>query len=97
MFESGVSSSEAEVAFASSGARTVRPTWDEIDRRLRSIAARRAGLDLEEARWLLVARREELHRHLGFARLEEYMERVLGYGPHAVRDRTSLTVLCGLA
>jgi hypothetical protein len=73
----------AEPAAISSGVRTARPTWDEIDRRLRDIAARRAGLDLDEARWLLVARREGLHRHFGYARLEEYMERVLGYGPHA--------------
>jgi hypothetical protein len=98
MLESGVSSlssrsgsslslAEREVVLASSGARTVCPAWDEIDRRLRSIAARRAGLDVEEARWLLVARREGLHRHLGFARIEEYMERVLGYGPHAAAER----------
>jgi hypothetical protein len=28
-----------------------------------------------------------MHRQLGFARLEEYMERVLGYGPHAAAER----------
>lgn len=93
MFEGSVSSavhaSATELAAAPtvSAARTPRPTWDEIDRRLRDLAARRAGLDLEEARWLLVARREALHRHLGFATLEEYMERVLGYGPHAAAER----------
>jgi hypothetical protein len=78
---------EGQAVSQESAVRTARPTWDEIDRRLRGIAARRAGLDLEEARWLLVARREELHRHLGYARLEEYMERVLGYGPHAAAER----------
>jgi hypothetical protein len=87
MFESVVSSAGSEGVFDVSGARTVRPTWHEIDRRLRAIAAKRVGLDLEEARWLLVARREGLHRHLGFARIEEYMERVLGYGPHAAAER----------
>jgi hypothetical protein len=88
MFESVVSSSAgSELVFATSGRRTVSPPWDEIDRQLRAIAAKRVGLDLEEARWLLVARREGLHRHLGFARLEEYMERVLGYGPHAAAER----------
>jgi hypothetical protein len=85
MFESVVASSP-EVVFAS-GIRTVTPTWDEIDRRLRAIAARRVGLDMEEAQWLLAARRERLHRHLGFARIEEYMERVMGYGPHAAAER----------
>jgi hypothetical protein len=87
MFESVASSSGAEVVFDASGGRTASPTWDEIDRRLRAIAAKRVGLDLEEARWLLVARREGMHRHLGFARLEEYMERVLGHGPHAAAER----------
>jgi hypothetical protein len=87
MFESVAPSSECEALFDMSGDRTMRPTWDEIDRRLRAIAAKRVGLDLEEARWLLIARREELHRQLGFARLEEYMERVLGYGPHAAAER----------
>ena len=86
-----------ENATESSGGRTVCPTWTEIDRNLRAIARRRAALDVDEARWLVMARREALHRQFGYARLEEYLERVLGYGPHAVRDRTSLTVLCGLA
>jgi hypothetical protein len=76
-----------ESRVALSGARTDRPTWDEIDRQLRAIAARRAGLDLEEARWLVVARSEQLHRYLGYGRLEEYMERVLGYGPHTAAER----------
>jgi len=86
MFESVAASSESEIVVVS-GSRTDCPPWDEIDRRLRSIAGRRAGLDLEEARWLLVARREGLHRHFGYARLEEYLERVLGYGPRAAAER----------
>jgi hypothetical protein len=50
MFEGQIASSDSAVV--SSGVRTARPTWDEIDRRLRAIAARRTGLDLDEARWL---------------------------------------------
>jgi hypothetical protein len=71
----------------SSAGRTVRPTWAEIDQQLRAIAARRAALDLDEARWLVVARRTGMHRHLGFARLEEYVERVMGHGAHAATER----------
>lgn len=85
MFESHVSSGSSELV--PSAFRTSRPTWDEIDQKLRTIAARRTALDLEEAQWLLIARREQLHRHLGYARFEEYMERVLGYGPHAAAER----------
>jgi hypothetical protein len=59
----------------------------EADRRLRLIARRRAGLDAEEAKWLLIARREEVHRLLGFATFGEYVERVLGHGPRACADR----------
>ena len=61
--------------------------WQQADRALRSIAARRAGLDAEEMRWLLVARRTALHRQLGFATLAEYLERVLGYRPHTAAER----------
>jgi hypothetical protein len=61
--------------------------WRRIDAALRAIASRRAMLDAEEARWLIEARRSALHRHLGFATLLEYMERVLGYGPHAAKER----------
>jgi hypothetical protein len=36
---------------------------------------------------LVAARKTEVHRHLGFATLLEYVERVLGYGPHAATER----------
>ncbi len=61
--------------------------WREVDATLRTIAKRRAGLDAEEAKWLVEARRAEVHRHLGFATMQEYLERVLGYGPHAASER----------
>jgi hypothetical protein len=64
-----------------------QPSWKEADRALRRIAARRAGLDAEEARWLLVARDAEVHRRFGFASFAEYVERVLGYGPRTLTDR----------
>ena len=61
--------------------------WREIDRRMRRLAARRAALDVEEARMLVVAKRAEIHRHLGYGSFAEYIERVLGYAPNTGRDR----------
>src|SRR5688500_5874736 len=61
--------------------------WREADRALRRIAARRAALDLEEARWLLIARRESVHERFGYGSFLEYIERVLGYQPHTARER----------
>jgi hypothetical protein len=64
-----------------------RLDWREVDRQLRRIAARRCALDAEEARWLLAGRRAEVHLPFGFATFYEYVERVLGYAPHSIRER----------
>src|SRR5882672_8631821 len=60
--------------------------WKEVDRRLREYARHRASLDAAEAFDLLRAEQIKLHFLHGFA-MYEYLERVLGYGPHAARDR----------
>jgi hypothetical protein len=59
----------------------------EIDRRLREYARHRASLDAAEAFDLLRAEQIKLHFLHGFASMYEYLERVLGYGPHAARER----------
>src|SRR5215471_20722680 len=61
--------------------------WVEIDRRLREYARHRASLDAAEAFDLLRAEQLKLHVLHGFATMYEYLERVLGYGPHAARER----------
>lgn len=61
--------------------------WREIDRQLRRIARRRGELDADELIWLARAERADLHRQLGMASMLEYVERVLGHGPKAGRDR----------
>ncbi|MCA9677516.1 MAG: hypothetical protein KC464_21005, partial [Myxococcales bacterium] len=61
--------------------------WRRLDRALRGIAKRRAALDAEEARWLVAAQRIALHRRFGHATMAEYLERTLGYGPRAARER----------
>jgi hypothetical protein len=64
-----------------------RGGWREADHQLRRLAARRAALDAEEARWLVVAQREKVHEAYGFASFAEYCERVLGYRPRTARER----------
>src|SRR5215475_9308426 len=61
--------------------------WREVDRRLREYARHRASLDAAEAFDLLRAEQLKLHFLCGFATMYEYLERKLGYGPHAARER----------
>ena len=61
--------------------------WKTVDRNLRDIAARRAALDADEARWLREAERLQIWRPLGMVSAIDYMERVLGYTPHAALER----------
>ena len=61
--------------------------WREVDAALRSIARRRAALDVEEARWLREAERLQIWRPLGMVSAIDYLERVLGYTPHAANER----------
>ncbi|MCB9561529.1 MAG: HNH endonuclease [Kofleriaceae bacterium] len=76
-------------AAGSTGADRAPPAddWRRLDRALRGIARRRAALDAEEARCLVAAQRLALHRRFGHATLAEYLERTLGYGPRAARER----------
>ena len=68
-------------------ARAVQLDWCTVDRELRSIARQRGALDASEARWLREAERLEIWKHLGMVSALDYMERVLGYTPHAARER----------
>jgi hypothetical protein len=61
--------------------------WKTVDGHLRDIASRRAALDAEEARWLREAERLKIWRELGMVSALDYMERVLGYAPHAALER----------
>src|SRR5690349_8166886 len=61
--------------------------WVEVHRRLREYARHRASLDAAEAFDLLRAEQLKLHIMHGFATMYEYLERVLGYGLHAARER----------
>jgi hypothetical protein len=61
--------------------------WRDVDRQLRRLASRRAALDAAELHWLREARRTDVHRHLGFGSLVEYLERTLGYQPRTALER----------
>ncbi len=63
------------------------PSWREVDRQLRRVARRRAAVDAEELHWLALAESAQVHRHLGLASMLEYVERVLGHGPQAGKER----------
>ncbi len=61
--------------------------WQIVDRALRTIAQRRAGLDAEEARWLREAEALQIWKRLSMVSAQDYMERVLGYAPRTAKDR----------
>jgi len=61
--------------------------WQEIDRRLREYAVHRSALDAAEFFDLLRAEQLKICFLFGYVSHYEYMERVLGYGPHAARER----------
>ncbi len=58
-----------------------------LDRRLREYAQQRASLDAAEAYDLVRAESLRIYLFQGYATFWEYMERVLGYSPHAARER----------
>jgi hypothetical protein len=52
--------------------------WEQAHRELQRIAQRRATLDADEARWIVAAKKMQVHVELGYATFLEYLERVLG-------------------
>lgn len=87
MFDGASDVVEGGVEVAERASGRVGADGREADRQLRRIARRRAGLEADEARWLLVARRAAVHLAFGYATFAEYVERVLGHGPRACADR----------
>ena len=61
--------------------------YREIDRQLRRIAKRKAGLDIEEAQSLREAEKHRIWRKLGYSTALEYLEDVFGYSPRTAMDR----------
>ncbi|MBV8761025.1 MAG: DUF222 domain-containing protein [Deltaproteobacteria bacterium] len=63
------------------------PEWQEVHRRLKRIAKKRAALDREELELIRAAIRVALWRHLGRTSIREYLEVECGYGPHVASER----------
>jgi hypothetical protein len=82
-----VSSWADQAAAARDWERQHEAEWARVDQRLRSIAARRAALDAEEAHLLRYAEELKLWRAFGFGSALEYMERAMGYSPHTAAER----------
>jgi hypothetical protein len=64
-----------------------RVSWKQAHRELQRIARRRATLDADEARWIVVAKKTQVHVELGYATFLEYLERVLGYRRRVAFER----------
>jgi 5-methylcytosine-specific restriction endonuclease McrA len=62
-------------------------SWQAAHAALVELARERAGMDFEEACWLLAARRAAVHRQLGYGSFTEYVERLFGYAPRATHDK----------
>ena len=54
--------------------------WQVAHAALLELARSRAGLDFDEGRWLLSARRSQVHARLGYGSFTEYIERLFA-GP----------------
>lgn len=74
---------ECEVMTTTGG----KAEWQELDRRLREYARHRSALDAAEAFDLVRAEQLKIYVSFGFVNLYEYLEHVLGYKPHAARER----------
>jgi Holliday junction resolvasome RuvABC DNA-binding subunit len=62
-------------------------SWDVVHAQLTKIAKRRAALDADEARWLRHAEALQIWKPLGMVNALDYLERTLGYAPHAAHER----------
>lgn len=62
-------------------------SWRRAHEELVRLARKRAGLDVEEARWLLRALRAKTHVELGYGSFYEYSERLFGYGPRPTQEK----------
>jgi hypothetical protein len=62
-------------------------SWRQAHEELVRLATERAGLDFDEGRALLTARRTGAHVRLGFASFYEYTERLFGYGLRLTQDK----------
>jgi hypothetical protein len=89
MFDGAIDVSSAHVGTAECGfeGNDGDCNWRQAHAALQQIARKRAVLDVEEAHWLVMAKRMRVHVQLGFATFLEYMERMLGYRRRVAFER----------
>jgi hypothetical protein len=87
MLDGSFDVSSAHVGTAECGDSDAACNWRDAHAALQQIARKRAVLDVEEAHWLVIARRTRVHVELGFATFLEYMERMLGYRRRVAFER----------
>jgi RuvA, C-terminal domain len=61
--------------------------WKQAHEHLVRLAKSRAGLELEEGKWLLAAQRAGTHQHLGYGSVLEYAERLFGHAPRLTHEK----------
>ncbi len=61
--------------------------WERVHGELTKLAKKRAGLDHDIGRWLIVAHRTAVHAHLGYASFQEYLERLFGWNHRLSNER----------
>jgi len=61
--------------------------WVRAHEVLSRLAQKRAALDAEEGRCLLLALRTAVHVHMGFGSFGEYVERLFGYKPRSTQEK----------
>ena len=89
MFDSDVNGIDTNdvMGSVSSGTMAIVIDWREIDRRLRTIAKKRAALDADEVRWVREAERVQIWKRTGHSSMLAYLESVFGYTPKTADDR----------
>ncbi len=68
---------------------------EELHDALMGVTRRRAALDVEEARLLRQVEETRLWRHFGMVSPLDYLERKLGYTPHAANERLRVAAALG--
>jgi hypothetical protein len=61
--------------------------WKRAHEQLVRLAKSRAGLELEEGKWLLAAQRAGTHQHLGYGSVLEYAEWLFGHAPRLTHEK----------
>jgi hypothetical protein len=60
--------------------------WKSIDSKIKQLAASKGELDYEIGRWLLRAKRANIHRYFGCASFADYVSRRFGHKARTTKE-----------